>query len=529
MRGIMHVVGHKQRPPLHPQEKWFLAVVLVQLVFMPWAFATVHVWPQAISLALSLLGLLLAVLPRTYDSDHALHFSAAMKPETGNLIPERGSPNPQVSGLKSQVSSLPSGFRSQVSFSGAAYRLLPWPRLLRFPLFWLGLAFLGYLALQAWNPSWVWTRNTTSWWLVRVNDTPWLPTSIQTPFERFNVWRQFIIYATVWLTVCALWIGITRRKSLHILLGVLVGNACLLGLVGFVHKASGTTKVLWLQEFPGAASFASFIYQNHAGAYFSLMSFAALGLAVWHFFEGRKRMARSTPAALWLIAALLLVFAVVFSLSRGAMISLTVFGLAALIAVLILRFTTSTQSTVPTIVPVLVALGVVGTVGWMVRQIDFGQVYFKFEQLSKLQANDPSVLSRQMAREAATEMLGDHWVRGVGAGGFRYLFPEYIKSRHLIYEGGRLFWEHAHNDWLEVPIELGLTGVLLLVAGVGWIGWTWMRGGGWRHPLVLMIALGAAEVMAHAVMDFPFQNPAILTTWWALLIISLRWLELDRV
>jgi hypothetical protein len=28
-------------------------------------------------------------------------------------------------------------------------------------------------------------------------------------------------------------------------------------------------------------------------------------------------------------------------------------------------------------------------------------------------------------------------------------------------------------------------------------------------------------------MDFPFQNPAILVTWWALLILSLRWLELE--
>jgi O-antigen ligase len=238
-------------------------------------------------------------------------------------------------------------------------------------------------------------------------------------------------------------------------------------------------------------------------------------------------MARSTPAALWLIAALLLVFAVVFSLSRGAIISLTVFGLAAVIAVLILRFTSSTQSTIPTIVPVLVALGVLGTVGWMVRQIDFSAVYYKFEQLSKLQANDPSVVSRQLAREAATEMLGDHWVRGVGAGGFRYLYPEYIKQKPMIYERGMYFWEHAHNDWLEIPIELGLVGVLLVAVGAGWIGCAWFRSGGWRHPLVLMIGLGSGQVMAHAVMDFPFQNPAILITWWALLVISLRWLEID--
>jgi len=478
----MQVAGHKQRPPLHPQEKWFLGIILIQLIFLPWAFGTMHVWSQWVSLGLGALSLGVALWPRFYSTDLC---------------------------------------------EGPEFHLRSWPRLIRFPLFWLGLALFGYLGLQAWNPAWVWNRNASTWWLVRVNDIPWLPTSIETPFERFNLWRQFMIYGVGWLTACALWIGLTRRKSLHILLGALVANACILGLVGFVHKASGEARVLWLREFPGASSFASFVYQNHAGAYFSLLSFAALGLAVWHFFEGRKRMARSTPAALWLIAALLLVFAVVFSLSRGAIISLTMFGLAALIAVLILRFTSSTQSTIPAIVPVLVALGVLGTVGWMARQIDFSAVYFKFEQLSKLQANDPSVLSRRLARESATQMLGDHWVRGVGAGGFRFLFPEYIKHKPLIYEKGQLFWEHAHNDWLEIPIELGLTGVLLLAAGAGWLAWNWFRGGGWRHPLVLMVALGAGQTLTHAVMDFPFQCPAILVTWGALLIISLRWLELD--
>lgn len=493
----MHVAGHKQRPPLHPQEKWFLGLVLVQLIFMPWAFGTMHVWSQLSALGLGILGFAVALWPRVYDGDHALgvQFTALA--------------NHQVSGR------------------GGAYRLSAWPRLIRFPLFWLGGVLLVYIGLQAMNPSWIWERNATAWWLRRVTDLPWLPTSIDTPFERFNLWRQFIIYATVWLTVCALWVGITRRKTLHILLGVLVANACILGLVGFAHKASGVEKLLWLQSFPGASSFASFVYQNHAGAYFSLMSFAALGLAVWHFFEGRKRMARSTPSAVWLIAAMLLVFAVIFSLSRGAIISLSVFSVAAVIALVILKFSSSTQSTTPAVVGVMLMLGIVGTVAWMVRQVDFSAIYVRFERLSKLQANDPSVVSRQLAREASIQMYGDNWVRGVGAGGFRYLFPEYAKSRPKIYAGGRYFWEHAHNDWLEIPIELGLAGVLLLATGFGWVAWTWARSGGWRHPLTLMVALGVGQVMAHAVMDFPFQNPAILVTWWSLLVISLRWLELD--
>lgn len=478
----MQVAGHKQRPPIHPLERWVLGVTLVQLVFMPWAFGSMHAWSQITALALAVIGFLLALVPRFYPAELA---------------------------------------------EGRAFQLSSWPRLIRFPLFWVGFGLLGLLALQASNPSWVWERNASHWWLRRVTDVEWLPTSIDTPFERFNLWRQFIIYAIAWLTACTLWIGITRRKTMHILLGVLTANACILGLVGFVQRAGGGAKVLWLREFPGASSFASFVYQNHAGSYFSLMSFLALGLAVWHFFEGRKRMARSTPAALWLLASLLLVFAVIFSLSRGAIISLAVFGLAAAVALLILRFTVATASTIPTIVPVMVALAVIGTVGWTVRQVDFGTILYRFGQFSKLQGNEGSILTRRLARESAVEMLGDHWVRGVGAGGFRYLFPEYIRGKPKIYAGGSMFWEHAHNDWLEIPIELGLAGVLLLASAAAWVGWTWSRMKGWRHPLVLMLTLGAGQVLLHAVMDFPFQNPAILTMWCVLLVTGLRWLELD--
>lgn len=509
----MHATGHKQRPPLHPLERWFLGIVLVELIFLPWAFGTMHPWSQLTSLGLSAVGMVLALIPRRYDGDYGVPMGTR-KPETGDLKPESRSRSAQSSGLRSQVS---------------GFRLTPWPRLLRFPLFGIGFALLAYIVVQGLNPSWVWERNEKVWWLRRVNDIAWLPTSIDTPFERFNLWRQFIIYTTAWLTVCALWVGITRRKSLHILLGVLVANAMVLGLVGFVHKASGVSKLLWLREFPGAGSFASFVYRNHAGSYFGLLGFAALGLAVWHYFEGRKRMARSTPSAIWLLVSLFLLAAVVFSLSRGAIISVGAFALAAVVSLLILRLTSPTRSTTPLLVNVLVVAVVLGALGFMVRLVDFSEVQVRFDQLSKQHANNSSVGIRQLAREAATEMLGDHGLRGVGAGGFRFLFPEYAKKRPLIYNHGRFFWEHAHIDWLQIPIELGATGSALLLLGGGYMLVGFWRRGGWKHPLALMIWLGAGQVLAHALIDFPFQNPAILITWAALLVISLRWLELDRV
>ena len=181
----------RRRLPLHPREKALLAIVAIHLCFLPWALGTMHAWSQLTSLGLAMVGFVLALLPRDYTSDQS---------------------------------------------GGAAMRLTMWPRLVKFPLFWIGLALLGYITLQASNPSWVWERNATTWWLRPVNNVPWLPTSIETPFERFNLWRQFIIYASAWLVVCTLWTGFTRRRALQLLLTVLVVNAIFLAAVGYLQK-----------------------------------------------------------------------------------------------------------------------------------------------------------------------------------------------------------------------------------------------------------------------------------------------------
>jgi hypothetical protein len=44
---------------------------------------------------------------------------------------------------------------------------------------------------------------------------------------------------------------------------------------------------------------------------------------------------------------------------------------------------------------------------------------------------------------------------------------------------------------------------------------------------MLLLAFGCLQTLVQAIFDFPFQNPAILVTWLALLVISIRWVELE--
>ncbi len=452
------------------------------LVFLPWAFGTMHGWSQATACAIAGSAFLLAIWPRRYDDEFS----------------DRGS-----------------------------FKMQMWPRLVHFPLFWLGGALLVLLLVQWLNPAWQWERDDKQWWMRKVEEVPWLPPGTRSPFDFYNLWRTFLVYAAVWLTTCALWVGITRRRTLQVLLGVLVTNGTALALVGFVHRMVGEPKVLWIRQFKDASSFSSFVYQNHAGAYFSLIAAVALGLALWHFYEGRRRMARSTPGPVWLLAMGVLAFAVLFSFSRGAVITLGAFVLGAGLAVFILKTVNTVPSTTPRAVNVLLTVIFLSALGFVVLYVDFSTLQQRFQEMSKLGLNDPSVVSRIQARDSAMAMLSDHWIRGTGAGSFRFLFPIYIQDNPYLYEGGQAFWEHAHIDWLQIPIELGLAGVALIATAFGWCLWRWVKGRGWRHPVAVMLLLGCTQTLLHAVIDFPLQCPAILITWWALLVIALRWQDLD--
>lgn len=500
--SLLHRFRADRKPsPLHSLEKAILILVAGHLCFLPWALGTMHPWSQLVSLGLSSVAFCLALIPRKL-SQTDMHVGGT-KSADQTVVPDAASSRAKT------------------------YRVSPLPRLLRFPLFWIGLALLAYIAIQGLNPSWVWTRNATSWWLVRSDDIRWLPTSIDAPFDRFNVWRQFIIYLSAWFTICTIWIGFTRRRSLQALLVAVLINAVVLAIVGMVHRIVSPYAFFGFYRWPaGHSAFASFIYKNHAGAFFSLIASLAVALALWTSSRGMRNGRRSTPAGILIFGALLLFAAVLLSASRGAAITLVGFGLLVSLWVFFRNWRVPTQNTSNRTITLLLVLVFAGTLFGTVRYLDFSGVARHFNVLAK----DPmsSIEGRLMAYDSGAAMLKEHWLRGVGAGGFRHLFPEYLKKYSAASDEGRLFWEHVHRDWLELPIELGLVGTLLLCLGAGWAGYFFVRhhNTGW-HFLAAPLLLGCSQTLLHAWFDFPFQCPALLITWLGLFAISARWVELD--
>jgi O-antigen ligase len=111
-------------------------------------------------------------------------------------------------------------------------------------------------------------------------------------------------------------------------------------------------------------------------------------------------------------------------------------------------------------------------------------------------------------RELTYNMIVDAPVVGAGLGTYRWVLPSYKDERF-----GSYFYEHAHNDYLEVLSEQGFIGFSLLASGVLLILILLMRAFGRRRdPLVrgaLFAAIaGSISFMTHGLVDFNFQIPA---------------------
>lgn len=82
------------------------------------------------------------------------------------------------------------------------------------------------------------------------------------------------------------------------------------------------------------------------------------------------------------------------------------------------------------------------------------------------------------------------------------------------------YFNHAHNDFLEIVLTAGLPGLLLLVTAISW--WLWRSIGAWRADAVLP-KLGSATlllIMLASIVDYPARAPIIM----AMTTIAAIWL-----
>ncbi|MDZ4129115.1 MAG: O-antigen ligase family protein [Hydrogenophaga sp.] len=136
-------------------------------------------------------------------------------------------------------------------------------------------------------------------------------------------------------------------------------------------------------------------------------------------------------------------------------------------------------------------------------------------------AGEESIEDRSVASRLALEMVAVRPLTGFGAGSFYTSFPQYASA------DARMYYDHAHNDFVQFAVEVGLVGSSLLALVV--LCSVARAVSVMRRPLASPdtgIALGflmaVFAALLQATVDFHFQIPANALLF--VVVLSIPWL-----
>ena len=118
-----------------------------------------------------------------------------------------------------------------------------------------------------------------------------------------------------------------------------------------------------------------------------------------------------------------------------------------------------------------------------------------------------SVTSRADILRTTTHAVIDNFPLGSGLGSFRKVYrtyesPDSVTNEYVI---------HAHNDYVELLLELGAAGLVLMACFLAWWGFAvwavWVRGEG--GPYVRAAAIGSGVLLVHSLVEFPLRTSAL--------------------
>lgn len=445
---------------LHESEKLLVGVLSFLLVFLPWALGSTHLLAQGIACFLALAAVGAALLPR-HGNTHSVTSSGQFK------------------------------------------------RLFTFPVFWFGSLLLAYVTVQGFNPAWQMEGTEGFRLLTESEHVGWLPSGIAG--SDAGPFRWLLIIGTPFLAVCAAWVGVTRRRSVLILLSTAAVNGFFIAAIGFFQMAKNKKEILGFYEPPTQTFLSTFPYHWQGAAYLTIALAATIGLAAHHYAQARKTFKRSNPSGLFVFVGLVLALIVIFSFSRttAAISSGLAVGFLAHIGYRELSVDALVGRKLFLLVIALVLTGAGAQLGSTMADayIDRG------DRSYELQPGIAAPESWTSSWKIGGAMFRQQPVFGWGAGSFASAYEEVAQREGIEAAPDSLTTEHAANDWIRFPAELGIVGSFLLLLITGSLVRYYIDLRTLENPLIGFLLIGAVCGLLLGLSSLVFQNVAFITTW----------------
>lgn len=310
----------------------------------------------------------------------------------------------------------------------------------------------------------------------------WRPYSLA-PLETWRHALALLPPAAVFLGACALREGEQRNLTVVVIVGAVLSL-----LVGLAQIAGGADSAFYFYDTTNRGSAVGlFSNRNHQAA----LLVAALPLAALWFGLGRKDPRRALiGVAIVLTVFLIEIVALIVVRSRAGVLLMV----PSLIAGLLLVWRAgggraSRRSLLVLGGVIVVALGAGLAFG-------AGPVMERFAD-----SEDRRLTTAPVIAEAALAYLP--FGAGVGS------FPQVYAGVEPVETMNQTFFNHAHNDYLEVLLDTGIAGVAVLLAFLLW--WGSRSWAAWRGGDALACAGSAATglLLVHSAADYPLRTLAM--------------------
>lgn len=348
-------------------------------------------------------------------------------------------------------------------------------RLVRFLPFWLGLFLFAWIACQSWNTWGVVVQRDLFWRILPREHITWLPSGLDAPFFSneepggMNGWRQLLILIGPWALLCALIATHLSRRTYAWLAVVACVNGLGVAILGNVYRANKWTSFLGVDDPDlNVSPFGPFIYRNHAGAYLYLVAGLTLALT---FYLAKRRGDKVDRGGPHLVAALVFIFLILGSASTMSISALFVAAALLILVAPLAYFLDRRLRDNLSPIPAIATVGLTAVVAYAgLLSTDAKKWRLRLDQkqqaVARAGADDRAPLRRAswlMVETADTSRQLSGW----GAGSYRWVSPGFLRTQpEFLNRKGELDARatHAHNDWLQAPIEWGLGGWAVVAA-----------------------------------------------------------------
>lgn len=310
-------------------------------------------------------------------------------------------------------------------------------------------------------------------------------------------WRMaasLAVFAAAWTLAASL-----TREALARMLQLTLLIALPLALLGFAQAAAGAHAWRAYDFHHPIGAIGTFANRNHFAALMAMLGPLAFAVGA------QSRRAHGAPRAYaWHALGIVFVLASALSFSRaGSALALAALLATGLVLMRGARITAGLRT------GAVIALGIAAATA-----------VYAWDGLARRLAQDPADDLRWQYLRHGLDTMQAYLPLGSGAGSFRWAYAPFEPVSAMV----QVYADRAHNDVLQVLIELGVPGALLLVAAAAMLAWQSLR----RIPIgeihhtdqdlpARVIGVVVWVPLLHSLVDYPLRTLAVSVVFAVLL------------